>query len=438
MSQKRQEKKNTIPTSFDIMDTYCGIEEYVLKKNGLRVLYSYDDTTPVAGLMVTYLVGSRHEATGNTGFTHILEHLMFKGSKNFPSKRGIGALDILAKKGALVNASTWLDRTNYYEVLPDEHFEFALRLEADRMRNASITVKDLAEELPAVRSEYAMYENEPTSFLDEKIWATAFMAYPYHHPTIGWLSDIENASVPKLKEFYNTYYHPNNAVVTIVGNIERSRALNLVRKYFGVHKKSQHHIPHVYTVEPKQKGRRFVEVQRAGSKNVVSVAFKVPEALHADTPAILTMSVLLGGGKTSRLYRALVEKHLATEAWSSYTPFYAPSLIEVSAEPAVGVSHEQVEKALITECKKLVNTNVKDSELAQVIEQTATDMAFARDGHYAILSALNEAIAVGDWRFYFDFPKKLEKITSKELRIVARRYFQENTMTVGYYRAKKT
>ena len=231
MTNKRV-SKNSAHVGFEYLGTHHGINEYKLRKNGLTILFRHDDDAPVVGIMVTYLVGSRYEVTGNTGYTHILEHMMFKGSKKFNFRKE-SILSIFEKKGGLVNASTWLDRTNYYEVVPSEHFEFAISLEADRMRNAFITQKDLEEELPAVLSEYAMHENDPVSFLDEKVWASAFMAHPYHHSTLGWLSDIKNVSAEKLKDFYDTYYHPNNAVVTIIGNVEEKEALSMVRKYFG-------------------------------------------------------------------------------------------------------------------------------------------------------------------------------------------------------------
>jgi len=434
MSSKRA-KTSLSSSSFKHISTYYGVEEYELKKNGLKVLYIHDDTAPVAGLMVTYLVGSRHEATGHTGATHILEHMMFKGSKKFPRKNTESVIARLGKKGWQLNASTWLDRTNYYEVFPDEYFEYAVRLEADRMRNAFITKKDLDEERPAVLSEHAMKENDSSEFLEEKVWATAFLAHQYHHSTLGWLSDIENISAEKLKNFYDTYYHPNNAVVTVVGNIERNVSLSLIAKHFGIHKKSPQPIPKTHTIEPKQTGRRFVEVNRAGTKNIVEIVFKVPEALHDDTPTVMMLSEILGNGKTSRLYRALVDKKLASSVWSNYMPFYDPSLIMFYAIPNNGVTHEEIENIMFEECEKIVNKGVTKSDLSRVLAGVTTEMAFARDGHFAMLSSLNEAISAGDWRLFFDLPNKLKKVTTSLVRAVAKKYLNKNQMTVGYYRA---
>ncbi|MBP9760128.1 MAG: insulinase family protein [Candidatus Pacebacteria bacterium] len=437
MSPRRTQAHTTAPSGFKHHGTYHGIEEYELTKNGLQVLYRFDDTAPVAGLMVTYLVGSRHEAVGYTGATHLLEHLMFKGSKNFPPKRGMSALDSLGEKGAKVNASTWLDRTNYYEVLPSEYFAFAVELEADRMRNAILTEKDRAEEMPAVRSEFAMGENDPFESLDKHLWAIAYMAHPYHHSTIGWQSDFENVSIERLREFYDTYYWPNNAVVSVIGNIDRDTALGLVKKQFGVHPRSPRPIPVPYTGEPPQTGRRFVEVQRAGSKNILGMAYKVPEALHADTPALLALATILADGQTSRLYRSLVEKQLCTEVTSTYTPFKDPSLLFIYATLSDGVAHEKVEQIIQKEIEHLTTDGVTQSECTRVVAGIQTDMVFARDGHYATLSALNEAIALGDWRYLFDLPKKLEEVTPEHIRHVSAQYLISDHLSVGYYKARK-
>jgi len=422
---------------FRARGAYHGFEEFELTKNGLRVLVREDTTAPVVGIMVTYLVGSRHEAVGHTGATHLLEHLMFKGSTKFPPKGGVGALDRLGETGALVNASTWLDRTNYYEVLPEAHAEYAIELEADRMRNAILTEKDRAEEMPAVRSEYAMrVENSPEEYLDERIWATAFMAHPYHHPTIGWQDDFEKVSIERLKEFYDTYYWPNNAVVTIVGDLSVKRALTLIKRHFGVHPRSPHPIPEPYTREAAQHGERRVVVERSGTKNLVAAAYRVPEALHADTPTLLVLAEILAGGTSSRLHRALIETRLASDVDCTYVPFFDPSLMPFFITPCNGVTHEKVERALNKTIATLQDESVHSEELARARAHVATEIAFARDGHYATLSALNEAIAAGDWRFFFDLPKAVSKVTAAQVRNAARTYLTASARTVGHYIAR--
>lgn len=416
---------------------YHSIEEYELEHNGLRVLYKQDLGAPVAGLMVTYLVGSRNEATGHTGATHLLEHLMFKGSRRFPKKGGLSVIDRLEEKGALMNATTWLDRTNYYEVLPEEHLPFAIRLEADRMRNALITEKDRADEMPAVRSEYAMGENDAYEKLETHLFATAFMAHPYHHNTIGWLSDIEQVSIERLREFYNTYYWPNNAYVSVITRRPRDEVLAHVRTEFGQHRRSPHAIPVPYTAEPPQLGRRFVEVRRAGASQIVGLAFKVPEALHRDTAALLVLAHVLGGGKTSRLYRALVDKKLASEAVVHFTPSKDPTLLRIYVKLARGQEHDAMYERVLVQCKRLVVRGITNDELARTIAQLETELAFARDGHYATLSALNEAIAIGNWHFYFDLLEAVSRVTPDDVQRVASTYLDISRSTLGYYHGTK-
>ena len=433
MTSRNVRRRPSASLGYSAVGSYHGIEEYILKKNGLRVLYRHDDSAPVVGLMVTYLVGSRHEATGHTGATHLLEHLMFKGSKQFPKVHGVSVLDRFQEKGALINATTWMDRTNYYEVMPKEHIEFAVRVEADRMRNAIITKDDLVEEMPAVRSEYARGENDPLEALDKHIWSTAFLAHPYHHSTIGWLPDIEHVSIERLQRFYDTYYWPNNAVVSIVGDISKHEALRLIAKHFGVHSRSKHAIPIPYTTEPPQLGRRFVEVQRAGTTNIVGVAFKVPEALHQDTASLLALSEILAGGTVSRLHRALVERKLASAVVSPFVPLHDPSLFPLYATLVPNVRHEVVEREILRSIRAIAEHGVTKEELSRVLSNVQTTIAVARDGQFAMLSALNEAIAVGNWKYYFDMPNAIRNVTGKSVRHVARTYLRQTMSTVGYY-----
>jgi zinc protease len=361
---------------------------------------------------------------------------MFKGSKHFPLKKGKSALDTLSEKGALVNATTWLDRTNYYEVLPREHLDFALRLEADRMRNAVITDAHLIEEMPAVRSEYAKGENDPLEALDKHIWASAYVAHPYHHSTIGWLSDIEQVPVSRLQEFYDTFYWPNNAVLSVVGDFNKKETLSLIARYFGVHRRSPHSIPEPYTQEPQQLGKRFVEVNRAGTQRIVGLAYKVPEALHPDTPALIALNGVLSSGTTSRLHKALVDTSVAASVQSFYVPLKDPSLMITYVTLHEHTSHEEVTTRLRRELRKVRTKGVTKRELRRVLRSIQTDMARARDGHYAMLSSLNEAIAVGDWKYYFDMPKKLEKVRPLDVQRAAQTYFVETQETLGYYQTR--
>ena len=212
---------------FEFVKESGGIKEYTMTSNGLRVLLKQDNTAPVATFMVTYEVGSRNEAIGYTGSTHLLEHLMFKGSRKFNTKKGNSVFQTLQSLGARMNATTWLDRTNYFAVLPSEH-------------------------------EFERGQNSPSGVLDENIWATAYQAHPYQHSTIGWKADIENVSIERLREFYDTFYWPNNATAIAIGDFSEKDALAMIKKHFGKIRKSTKPIPEVYTTEPEQEGIRPV------------------------------------------------------------------------------------------------------------------------------------------------------------------------------------
>ena len=219
--------------AFDYVQTSDGIEEYRLTANGLQVLLLPVAAAPVATFMVTYRVGSRNERAGLTGATHLLEHLMFKGTERFHKDRGTSIFPVLQRVGAQINATTWYDRTNYYELLPKEHLALAVEIEADRMRNARVSADDLASERTVVLNELDRGENESTRKLLHALYATAFFAHPYGHPTIGWRSDVERVTADGLRHFYDTYYWPDNATASVIGDFDRAEALDLIEQHFG-------------------------------------------------------------------------------------------------------------------------------------------------------------------------------------------------------------
>jgi len=413
--------------------TLEGISEYVLTKNGLRILLVPDSATSVAGCMVTYHVGSRNEATGYTGATHLLEHLMFKGSKKFIKNKGTGMDALLENRGALLNATTWFDRTNYYEVVPSESLSLAIEIEGDRMRTATFTKKDKEDEMPVVRNEFERGENHPMEALDKAVWQAAFVAHPYHHSTIGWRSDIENVSIERLREFYNDFYWPNNATVTIAGNFDTKKTLELIKKYFGIHTKSPKPFPPLYTQEPKQEGERRVLVKRVGT-DMICVAHKIPNAHHADMPALVMLASIMSEDKTSRLYKTFVDKALATNVTVYPYQLHDDALFLTFITLTEKLAHEKAEKLLKEEYSKIATTGVSALEIKQAKILARSSTAERRDGAYALLSSLNEEIATGDWKRFISFPKAYQKVTSKDIMHVAKKYFLDDMSTIGYFK----
>ena len=420
-------------SQFELIKSSGGIDEYRLKSNDLRVLMLQDLSTPVATFMVTYHVGSRNEAIGYTGSTHLLEHLMFKGSRNYNKENGTAIWDELQSIGAQINATTWNDRTNYFEVVPSEHIEKAISIEADRMRFSFLRDEDRQPEMTVVRNEYERGENSPFDVLDKNIWATAYQAHPYHHSTIGWRSDIENVSTERLKEFYDVYYWPNNATATIIGDFQKDTTLSLIAKYFGEHKKSDHEIPKVYTEEPLQEGPRRIVVKRSGQSGITAVAHKTPPGLDVDMYVFQVLGKILCDGKSSRLYKKIVDQGLATSLFMYDFPFKDNGLFITYAFLTPDTDNQKVEDIILKEYNDIISNGVEDSEIMRAVAQIRASVAFSRDGSYAVASALNEAIAIGDWQFYTSYVEKIELVSAKDIKRVAAKYLTEDQSTVGWF-----
>ncbi|NTV44665.1 MAG: insulinase family protein [Candidatus Yonathbacteria bacterium] len=418
---------------FDHVQSKGGIDEYVLKKNGLRVLLKEDHSVPVATLMVTYLVGSVDEVTGITGIAHMLEHMMFKESKHFQRKDKRDINELLDKKGARLNASTWRDRTNYHETVATEFLEDAIALEADRMRNALLKQQELDPEMVVVRNEFEIKHNDPLQILYADMAATAYQAHPYHHDTIGWLSDIKEYTAEKLQRFYDTYYYPNNAIVSVIGDIDVKKTLALIRTHFGMHAASPHIIPRVTMEEPEQEGQRRIVIRRPGTFNMFGMVVKKPAALHADIPALIVLAGILGDGNASLLHRALVDAGLASDVEVEAHPFRYPSSFGIYTSIVPGVAHETIEKVVVDVCEHIKTEGVSQKDVDRAKNRLAASAAFERTGTASISDGLCEAIATGDWTFYVDLPKRIAKVSVKDVTRVARTYLVEKQSTVGYY-----
>lgn len=418
---------------FTYVKSFGGIDEYRLDSNGLEFLFMPDHSAPVVTFMVTYRVGSRNEVTGTTGATHLLEHLMFKGSTNYNDAKGNSVKQYLESIGGAYNANTWLDRTTYFAEVGNEFLEGYMAIEADRMRNLLLREDDRRPEMTVVRNEFEIGENDPVQALDKEIFATAYHAHPYHHSTIGWRSDIEKVPIEKLHAFYDTFYWPDNATVTVIGDVLPEAALGLVRKYYGVYPKASNEIPQVYTEEPAQNGPRRVTVKRAGELGVVGISYKSPAASDPDMPALNVLGSILSSGKTSRFYHALTDKNLTTNVSADPGFFHDPSLFQVYAYLAPAVEHDQVEKILRDEVARIAKDGVTDVEVSTAVQKISANIAYARDGTAAVAATLVEWIAAGDWTLYAAYPQSVRKVTAADVKRVAARYLVEDHSTTGWF-----
>jgi zinc protease len=301
------------------------------------------------------------------------------------------------------------------------------------MRHLWLREADRQSEMTVVRNEYERGKNDPDSVLMEEVTEAAYQALPYHHPTIGWKSDIEHVPITKLREFYDTFYWPNNATVTVIGDFETAGILSLIKKDYGAYAHSPAPIPAMYTEEPAQSGERRVIVKRPGELGTVIIAHKVPNGRDADQPALEMLDAILSSGKNARLYRALVDQGLALNAGAGTDLHRDLSLHTVYAVLAPDATHSQVEKALLAEIARIATAGVTEVEIARVKAQFIAADAYKRDGTAAIAGEMNEWIAVGDWTLYVTFPQKVQLVTSADVQRVARAYLKEDQSTTGWF-----
>src|SRR5688572_6704422 len=418
---------------FTFVKTVGDISEYTLTSNGLTVLLQPEHSSPTLTFMVTYRVGSRNEVTGTTGATHLLEHLMFKGSPGFNKGKGNSLDQFLERVGGKYNATTFLDRTNYYANIGRVHLEGYMAIEADRMRNLWLREQDRRPEMTVVRNEFERGENSPIQALLKEIFQAAFVAHPYHHSTIGHRSDIEKVSIEKLRAFYDTYYWPDNATATLIGDFEPAAALGLIKKFYGVYPRAPKPIPQMYTEEPYQSGPRRVTVKRPGQLGVVAIAHKVTAATHPDYAAVSLLGAIVGDGKNSRLYRALTDKNLSTGVFTG--PFLTrdPGLFFTFVPLAPGAKHDEVERIAFEEIEKVKTDGVTDTELQAAVAKYLADAAFQRDGSFAVAGNLNECIAAGDWTLFYKLEENVQKVTVADIKRVANEYLGADQSTTGWF-----
>jgi len=422
--------------AFELVKEKAGFREFRMRANGLRVLLLSNRVSPVVTFAIVYHVGSRNEAVGYTGATHLLEHLMFKGTPEFERAKGTAVAAVLEALGARFNATTWFDRTNYYETIPSSALDTAVRIEASRMRGALLRDEDRVPEMTVVRNEFERGENSPFQVLYKQTFATAFREHPYHHPTIGWRSDIEGVSTARLREFYETFYHPNNATAMVIGDFEEEPTLELLATHFGPIPASDHPIPQVYTAEPPQEGERRFVVRRAGQIAWCAMSWRTVQARHADTAPLAVLGNVLGGGITSRLHQALVEKTLALSVTVVPWQLRDPALFSVFAPVRPGVEPAEIESVIRREIARIASDGITEAECEKARTQIEAEVVFDRDSTDQIAASLSEAIAVADWEWYADYPATIRSVTPEDVRRVVLAYLHDDALTAGLFLPK--
>ena len=399
-------------------------------KNGLRVIVSEDHSAPVFSIVVNYNVGSRDERKGRTGFAHLFEHMMFKGSQN------IGQNEhpyLIFMNGGSMNGTTNKDRTMYYEILPANQLDLGLFLEADRMRSLEITKANLDNQRNAVQEERRLgVDNQPYGKTFEALDELAYDNFAYEHSVIGSMADLSAASVDDVATFFKTYYAPNNAVIAIVGDVDTKATLAKIEKYFGPISK-QPPPPKVDMAEPPQTEERRQTLEDGLARLPrIDMAYKIPPSSSPDDDALQVLGTILSGGRSSRFYEAIVrQKQLATTINAGPDQTRGPGLFNVFAIAAPGKTLADVEAAIDAEIARVQSEPVADWEL----EKARTS---ARRGFISSLgSSLQKAVLLSQNALFYDNPNRINetadniaKISAADVQRVARTYLVKTGRTV--------
>lgn len=405
-----------------------GITETKLP-NGLTVLMKESHAAPVFTAQVWFKVGSRNEHNGITGISHLLEHMLFNSSKNF--KKG-EISDMIRKRGGIENAATWTDFTYYWQLLGSDNLEFSLKTLAERVGNAKLTGNEFSNERTVVLSELQGNENEPGSLLYYALMAAAFKASPYHWPTIGWQSDVENVGVEQLRNYYKTYYYPNNATLVLVGDFDSKNALELVKKYFGG-TPSGPTPPKVYTTEPSQRGEREVTIHMEGNAERVMFGYHVPAIGDPDGYALTVLDQIMSGGRSSRLYQALVEKQLATGASTMSGDRKDPSLFIFAADGRQGVTADQLKAALLEQIEIAKTTLPTQQEMQAAKNQLEASLIFQNDSVSDQGEQIGYYNTLISYKYLDTLIPNIKKVTPEDVKRVADKYFSTDNLTVARF-----
>jgi zinc protease len=391
--------------------------------NGLNVVLLEDHSTPIVHLQIWYHVGSKNERPGRTGFAHLFEHMMFKGSKNVEPE---GHPSYISSVGGQSNAYTTEDATVFWETVPSQYLPLVLWLEADRMATLRIEDKTFKMEREVVKEERRMrVENQPYGRLQEIISDQAFMVHPYKHPVIGSMKDLEAASIDDVRDFFQTYYVPNNATAVLVGDFDAKEALTLATQYLGRVPKSERPVPRDIPKEPPQTKERRIRLEENWPLPAVVVAHHITYDGNRDSYPLHVASKILSDGQSSRIYRKLVyEKGIALAAFGGGNIIEDPNLFFAVAIVQPGHTPEEAANALIAELDRLRNEPVTEAELQQAKNQFARDYILGRESDQNKAEVLGHAVIIhndiktADGEFDI-----FQNLTTADVQRVARTYF---------------
>ncbi|HEV3215056.1 MAG TPA: pitrilysin family protein [Vicinamibacterales bacterium] len=420
----------TLPQGVQKGGSLAGITQYTYS-NGLRVLLLPDSGSSTITINVTYLVGSRHEGYGETGMAHLLEHMNF-----IASTHGRNIKKELQDHGARWNGTTYYDRTNYFETVnaSEDNLQWALDLEAERMVNMRIEKALLDTEMTVVRNEFERGENSVAGVLEERVLSTAYLWHNYGKSTIGSRADIERVPIDRLAAFYHKYYQPDNAVVTIAGQIDSAATLAAVARTLGAIPRPARTLDEPYTTEPPQDGERTVELRRVGRGKNLIIAYHAPAMAHPDAAALeVTAGILARRGGTGRLDKALVDSKKALSVAVSMEELHDPGVVLVSATLSNDQSLDEVKKVIIDTIAGLAHEAPTMEEIDRARTRIIQGMDRSMANSQQLAMQLNEVIAAGDWRLLFTNYEEIKRVTPDDVTRVVRQYFKDSNRTVGMF-----
>ena len=419
----------TLPEGVSKITAVEGITEYALP-NGLHVLLFPDSSKPNVTVNMTYMVGSRLEGYGETGMAHLLEHMLFLQTK---TRKDIK--QELKDHGAEMNGSTSWDRTNYFETLnaTGENLEFALELEADRMVNSKIEKQLLDTEMTVVRNEFEMRENSPEGMLMQRALETAYTWHNYGKLPIGNRSDIENVPIHKLAAFYQKYYQPDNALLTIAGKFDEGKTLVRVAALFGGIPRPTRTLEKSYTVEPTQDGERSITLRRVGDTQGIMAVYHAPAGSHPDDPPLNVLAGVLGETPSGRLYKALVDNKKAVGASMGVEDLHDPGFILVSASLKLDQSLDDARQILIKTVEGVTAEPPSKEEVERAKTRLLKNIELEMNDSQAVALDLSEYYSQGDWRLMFLMRDRIKAVTAADVLRVAKAYLKESNRTVATF-----
>jgi zinc protease len=406
-----------------------GITEYRLA-NGLKVLLFPDPSKSTITVNITYLVGSRHEGYGESGMAHLLEHMVFKGTPRFPN-----IPQELTARGARPNGTTWYDRTNYFETFAatDDNLRWALDLESDRMINSFIKEEDLRSEFSVVRNEFESGENDPSGVLLERVMSTAYLWHNYGKSTIGSREDIERVPIANLRGFYEKYYQPDNAVLTIAGKIDEPKTIGWVNEFFGKIPRPTRVLQPTYTVEPVQDGERHVVLRRVGDVQVTAAGYHIPPGGHQDFAAVQVLADVLTNEPSGRLYKALVESGKASSVGGFAFGLKDPGYMYFAAEVLKDKPVAEATQIMLAVLDGMKSQPVTDEEVQRARNKFLRFFEQTYNNSDRVGLGLSEYIAKGDWRLWFLSRDQMERVTAADVNRAAAAYLKPANRTTGLF-----